>query len=338
MREPPRLAESLIQAVLQTHYDLSNAALTFLALGNDLGSFVYRVDTGDGTRYFLKVRANAGFSAPSLTIPRFFYEQGIPHIIPPVPTNTHELWVRVSDFCISVYPFIDARHAADTGLTLQQWRCLGETIRRIHTNNLPPDLRQTVRRETFIPSRRQLLTDLESMIADNDLADPLRREISTFWQTRQEEIRRVINRADALGNKLRQASLPLVLCHADLHTWNVLVDMSQHMWIVDWDEIIMAPKERDLMFVIGGIGRDLVSAQEAASFVQGYGDAPIDLKLLVYYRYAWAVQDMAAYAEEALFTPDLSDDTRHAAVRGFIDLFAPGNIVEIARISDNGAL
>jgi spectinomycin phosphotransferase len=99
---------------------------------------------------------------------------------------------------------------------------------------------------------------------------------------------------------------------------------------VDWDETILAPKERDLMFVIGGIGHDLVRAHESASFLQGYGDPLIEYHALVYYRYAWAVQDMAAYAEAICLSPQLSESARWDALRGFVDLFAPGNIVTIA--------
>jgi spectinomycin phosphotransferase len=106
------------------------------------------------------------------------------------------------------------------------------------------------------------------------------------------------------------------------------------MWIVDWDEIILAPKERDLMFVIGGIGRDLVRAHETNGFLQGYGDAAIDRLSLAYYRYAWAVQEMGAYAEDVFFSPDLGVQARANSVRAFIDIFAPGNIVAIACSSD----
>jgi spectinomycin phosphotransferase len=98
---------------------------------------------------------------------------------------------------------------------------------------------------------------------------------------------------------------------------------------VDWDETILAPKERDLMFVIGGIGRGLVSPQETASFLEGYGEAAIDQRALLYYRYAWAAQDMGAYAEEA-FSPHLGEPARRDAARGFMSLFEPGNIVAIA--------
>jgi spectinomycin phosphotransferase len=336
MREPPKLADTSIRAALDTHYGLSIRALTFLPIGNDSASFVYRVEALDGMSYFLKVRSGAGFSPPSLVIPRFCYEQGIPHIVTPLPTTDYSLWTHVSDFALSLYPFIDARTAADTGLSDQHWHTLGTTLRQIHASHLPPELRQIVRHEAFIPSRRHVLTDLEAVISSDELADPMQRELSVFWRTRQDDIRALIDRADTLGSQLRQAALPLVLCHADLHTWNVLLDTAQQIWIVDWDETILAPKERDLMFVIGGIGRGLVSADETTCFLQGYGDRDIDRRALVYYRYAWAVQDMGAYAEEVFFSPDRGEQSRSDAVRGFIDLFAPGNIVAIARESDSG--
>lgn len=334
MREPPKLANATIQATLRTHYGLSITSLTFLPIGNDSASFVYRVDANDDKSYFLKVRANSGFSASSLVIPRCLYEHGIPHIITPLPTTTQALWVRVSDFTLSLYPFIDARTAAATGLSFQHWSALGATLHRIHTCQLPPDLQQFIPHESFIPSRRQVLTALDAVMNDH-LTDPLQRELAVFWQRRQADIRMVIDRSDMLGSKLRLASLPLVLCHADLHTWNVLLDTAQQMWIVDWDEVILAPKERDLMFIIKGIGHDLVTSYETTSFLQGYGDAAIDPQALVYYRYAWAVQDMGSYAEQVFFAPDLSEQARNDAVHGFIDLFTPGNIVAIAFKSDS---
>ena len=338
MREPPKLANATIRAALHAHYGLSIAALTFLPIGYDAASFVYRVDAIDGTSYFLKLRTGVGFSPPSLVIPRFLYEQGIPHIVTPLPTTTQALWVRVSDFAMTLYPFLDARTAAEAGLSDQHWHALGATLHQIHTSQLPADLQQITPHETFIPSRRHVLTDLEAVITNHDLADPIQRELGMFWRTRQDDIYALIDRADTLGSQLRQVALPLVPCHADLHTWNVLLDTAQQMWIVDWDETILAPKERDLMFVIEGIGHDLVSSHATTCFLHGYGTAAIDRRALVYYRYAWAVQDMGAYVEQVFFSPDLSEQPRSDAVRDCIDLFAPGNIVAIARASDSSTL
>ena len=122
-----------------------------------------------------------------------------------------------------------------------------------------------------------------------------------------------------------------MLCHADLHTWNVLVEDAGRLWIADWDEAVLAPRERDLMFVVGGgIGHGLVGPSEEASFLEGYGQVTADPALLAYYRCAWAVQDIAAYGEQALLSPTAGEATRRAAVEGFEDLFAPGNIVDLA--------
>jgi spectinomycin phosphotransferase len=185
-----------------------------------------------------------------------------------------------------------------------------------------------------VPSRRNLIGALKDAINRLDLSNPAERELAVFWRARQEKIDTLVERADALGSRLRQASLPFVLCHADLHTWNVLLDTAGQMWIVDWDETVLAPKERDLMFVVGGIGRDLVSPHETACFFEGYGDTSLDPLALTYYRYAWAVQDMAAYGERVFLLPDLGEESRRDAVHDFVNLFEPGNIVDIALESD----
>lgn len=333
MRLPPKLTDAAIRAAVLTNYDLAITTLTFLPIGNDLLSFVYRMEASDGQSYLLKLRAEQGFRAPSLAIPRFCYEQGVPHIVTPVPTTDQRLWVPMGNFALMLYPFLDARTAASTGLSEQHWHELGATMQQIHTMQLPAELQQMVRRETFIPWRRELLTEFEARIAGDEMSGPAQQELSAFWRSHRDKIHALIARADMLGQQLRQAELAPSLCHADLHTWNILLDSAQQIWIIDWDEIILAPKERDLMFVIGGIGRGLVSAHETERFLQGYGDPAIDGRALTYYRYAWAVQDMAAYTQE-VFLPDHPEEARADAVRGFITQFEPGNIVEIATTSD----
>ena len=63
MLEPPSLADSTILAALRAHYGIASAVLTFLPIGNDSASFVYRVEAANGASYFLKERSGAGFSA-----------------------------------------------------------------------------------------------------------------------------------------------------------------------------------------------------------------------------------------------------------------------------------
>ena len=84
------------------------------------------------------------------------------------------------------------------------------------------------------------------------------------------------------------------------------------------------------MFVVGGIMPKLLQPHHTEYFFRGYGDSVIDKDALAYYRYAWAVQDIAADGEQVFFAHELSDESRRHALRGFKQLFDPGNIVSIA--------
>ncbi len=70
-------------------------------------------------------------------------------------------------------------------------------------------------------------------------------------RTNEDEIHRLVDGAEQLAQMLQNDSHSCVLCHSDIHAGNVLIDQSNAIYIVDWDAPIMAPKERDLMFIGG---------------------------------------------------------------------------------------
>ncbi len=334
MHDPPKLSEAEIVAALREHYGIAVRELAFLPGGADTASFVYRADDQAGQAHFVKLRAAERFGPRSLAVPHELAQRGVPHLLAPRSTLAGAPWAELGAYVLTVYPLLEARMAADAGLSLAQWRAFGATVRQVHDSQLPPELRQIMPSEQFAPWRRRLLDGLDAAVAQ---ADPAARELVECWQARRDEIGALAARCDELAAQMRRAELPHALCHADMHTWNVLVGADGALWLVDWDETMLAPKERDLMFVIGGIGRGLVQPHETAAFLEGYGQAAIDQRALTYYRYAWAVQDLAAYAEEALLTPGASPEARRAAARSFVAQLAEGNIVDIARASDRAS-
>jgi spectinomycin phosphotransferase len=334
LREPPGLSDERIGNALEVGYGISVDEITFLPLGADSSSAAYRVRASGGESFFLKVRKGEGFDPRRLFVPRFLSDQGVPHILAPLPTATRDLWIIVDGFGLSLFPSIEGRTAADTGLSEGQWMELGATVRQIHERGSASGILERLPREEFVPTRRAILNRLQEAIAVKGRGDSVCEGLASFWRPREKTIRELVGRCDELGRRLRRTSPQLALCHADLHTWNVLVDLSGEFWIVDWDETILAMKERDLMFVVGGIGPGLVRPDETACFLRGYGQTEIDPLALTYYRYAWALQDMAAYGEQVFFMPDLTDESRRDAVEGFKLLFEPGQIVAIALGSD----
>ena len=330
MREPPALAEDTIVGAVEAGFGIRVTGLVFLPVGNDAASWAYRVEVTGGPSLFLKVRAGAG-AMPGAAVPDHLQRLGVPLVLAPLRTGAGAPWLAVDRFALALYPLLDAATGAETGLSPAQWSQLGAAIRRAHSLPPTPELAELVGRETFRPSRRERFPDLEAEIATADSTDPVAAALASFWDARRDVIGSLVDRADRLGRQLDAEPFPRVLCHGDLHSWNVLVDAGQRLWIVDWDEAVLAPRERDLMFVVGGIGHGLVGPHDTDSFLQGYGETSVDPRLLAYYRTAWAVQDIAAYGEEVLLTPGLGEETRRAALEGFVDLFAPGNIVDLAR-------
>jgi spectinomycin phosphotransferase len=147
-----------------------------------------------------------------------------------------------------------------------------------------------------------------------------------------------LGRAEAFGRRLARKGPARVVCHTDIHTNNVLVAADQRIWIVDWDETMLAPRERDLMFVIGGgLRYDLVAPHQEELFFQGYGATTVDALAITYYRYALAVSDIGDVGEQVFFRPDLGPDSRRTAVERFLLLFQPGNNVAQALGSDEQA-
>jgi len=77
----PKLKDEKIINSLKNEYGLSVEKITFLPLGADLNTAVYRVVTNDETVYFLKLRRGE-FDEATVTVPKYLSDLGIKQIIP----------------------------------------------------------------------------------------------------------------------------------------------------------------------------------------------------------------------------------------------------------------
>ena len=124
-------------------------------------------------------------------------------------------------------------------------------------------LAATVARESFVPWGARPVRALDRQIGRARPDDPLGGELDGGWRAHRDEIRFAADRAERLGRVVAAARPRLVLCHADLHTANLLVDAGDRLFVVDWDGVQFAPPERDLLLVAIG--------EERARFFDGTG-------------------------------------------------------------------
>ena len=138
-----------------------------------------------------------------------------------------------------------------------------------------------------------------------------------------------------LAAELEARPLDTVVCHADLHAGNVHLAASGDLYLVDWDNPVLACKERDLMSVGGGLFGDWYAPEEEERlFYQGYGPAAIDWAALAYYRYERIVQDLAAFCEQ-IFASDEGGEDREQSLHYVRANFRPGGTIAQAHRADS---
>jgi spectinomycin phosphotransferase len=331
MLEKPDLPDEKLIACLRDDYGVHVTEITFLPLGYDVNTAVYRV-ADDATPYFLKLRSG-DFDEGIVAIPRFLHDRGIAQVIPPMETRDGRLWTRMDAYAVILSPFVTGRNGWEEPLSDRQWVDFGSALNGLHTAVAPQSLTQRIPRETYTPHWRDMVREFQARAEDTTFPDPVAAKTAAFLRDNRDVITDLVRRAERLGDTLRAQSLPYVVCHADIHAGNVLLAADGALYIVDWDTLLFAPKERDLMFIGAGIGGSWQSAREEALFYQGYGQTEIDPVAIAYYRYERIVEDIAAFCEQLLLT-DAGGADREQSLHYLMSSFLPGGEMEIAYRSD----
>ena len=292
-----------------------------------------------------------------------------------------------TDYYLLAYPYIEGKSGMECGLSHVQWYEFGSLISRVHeminifckSSTFSPPV------ESFNSIWGRKVRAIDKLICDyfETANEPLAQQQNGFcaseskdifvaletnnigkkfayaWKERRKEIFHVLSRCEELGHEVANVADPstFVLCHGDMHTANVLISNDeQHsdftskrpkLWLVDWDECCIAPKERDLMFLFDET-RSANSA-EVAMFLRGYfgcnasNPLPfswqhyVDKMALAYYRYEWAVQELGDSADRILLM-QAGLETLTSALQDFEQLFSPGNVIQHAYKLDKSIL
>ena len=328
MIEKPNIPDKKIISSLQENYSIPATGVEFLPLGLDSSAWAYRVEVENAT-YFLKLRKELPNPA-GILIPRFLREQGIQQVMAPLATNNGEAWVCADGFFFILYPFVTGNEVMEVGMSDEHWVEFGSILKQLHTTKPIPELLRQVKRETFIPKQLEYTQKLHTQVKYLKYDDPFQKELAAFWLENYETISTILELTEALSKRMQETNLEFVLCHADIHTANLLLSDDDKIYIVDWDETLLAPKERDLLFVIGSIFNDTSDGGWERLFFEGYGETEVDPLVLAYYRYDWCIEDIGEFAEDVFDRENLGEETKANSIRWFKTLFAGGASVELA--------
>ena len=181
---------------------------------------------------------------------------------------------------------------------------------------------------------REIVKQFQRQAAESTFDDPVSVALADLLKAQEPAVSRLVRRAERLAQALQKHPPQFVLCHADIHAANLLIEADGRLHVVDWDTVILAPKERDLMFSGGGqFAYRRTPQAEDQLFYKRYGQTQIDQVALAYYRYERIIEDIAVFCEIVLLSTEGGED-REQSYKYLISNFLPNGILDIAYNAD----
>ncbi len=113
---------------------------------------------------------------------------------------------RIEDFTLIVYPFVKGQDGFSCNLTDNQWFNLGKALRQVHEIDVPPSIQNQLRREVYSPKWREAVRSLYVHIEAEPIGDEIALKLLKFMKENMPTIRRLVDRAEQLGQKLQDQS------------------------------------------------------------------------------------------------------------------------------------
>ncbi|MEV6269992.1 phosphotransferase [Kribbella sp. NPDC051936] len=287
------MGETLMRKWLLADFGLDVVELTPVAEGADIAAQVWRVSTA--TNVYAVKWSGAGTNTGH-QVAAFLADSGLPGVPEMIRTVEGGLWSVHAKKRLTITPWIDGPRAARTGLTDEQWSEYGALLRRVHDAEPPHRLRDALPKHSHIDARTPALaaevrTRLETPEGE------VEEELAAVWKQYDHIIE------DLLTNRPPAPTGPRVVCHGDPHLGNVLIRDGLHL--IDWDDVIFAPREQDLMFMLGGMA-DVgpTTTDQMDAFLAGYGPHTVDQEAVHYYRHVRAFEDVVGWSHQAITGPE----------------------------------
>lgn len=226
--------------ILSQHYHIHNAQLTEVTPG--WSALAYRVDVND-KRYFLKIYDKTRHTAQ-------FWIEGIDRYIPALmQLGQHTaLRGRIPSIITTTdgsYKCEDEKHlyilfdwiygatSRDNPLTPPQLSELSHIIAELHSfGEVNPAFTNVLRESYDIHFYDSLMSRAENR--DENIP---REYLSLITEK--------LHQLSEVSSDLSAQNLPLVLCHNDIHGWNVIT-RGDSLVLLDWEGLKLAPAEADL--------------------------------------------------------------------------------------------
>lgn len=198
------------------------------------------IDDSKGNQYFCKLVDKPLFIPQiieSLPIVEEVYTKGISRISYPV-RGKNDLYVFSDKTLIILYNYISAPQNFD-----YNFHAVGKVLAEIH--NLTPQVSTSPPKESFEFPNEEIFNERFVAALDYNSDNAVMKEFKNLLREYKNEILLYKDIFLDVCNLCKNDTPNLVLTHGDVYT-NILVKSPYDIYIIDWDELRLAPAERDL--------------------------------------------------------------------------------------------
>jgi thiamine kinase-like enzyme len=240
-----------INTILKENYNLN--VINVVPQKGGWASLAYKVFTDEHV-YFLKVYEKDRASTEKWTalideyMPILFWllQNSIlkDKIVVPIWTINGNYKCEDEKGIYIVYEYIVGETIGDKDLTEEQIEQLSHIITELHSYGGEISQKTDGIKEDFTIPYLQKLRYL--FIDENHtMPDDIREVIDPYM----EQITNWMDELERLSISLKKSNLKMVLCHTDIHNWNLMQSQKQLM-LIDWEGLILAPAEADMIFLV----------------------------------------------------------------------------------------
>lgn len=299
--------------------------------GADATAELWRATTTDGGEYAVKL--SGGGTPAGLVVTARLARRGVPGIVAPRVSREGGVCTVHQGRRLSVVPWVSDERALAGGMRPAHWRAYGEVLAATHAVAVTDQLAGLPGEDHTHTAVGAATREMDRRLraADDRTVDRWTRAVAGRWRKAADDLTTLLDRVDRLGAELRACPADLVVCHGDPHLGNLLLGGDGQVWLIDWDDAVLAPRERDLLFVLDGVlAFAPVTPAEQAAFFEGYGPAQPDPVRLAYHLGVRALDDMSSWAGDVADVERPEAD-RVRALRIVDGLLSPVGLVSLAR-------
>jgi len=304
LKTEPSIDKIALIETVRREYGLCIESLNFSPTG--WVAHCYVVDCAGGERYFLKLCGDSG-QIPLAASDIDFYlpltyqlcsKRILPHIACPVRTRTGRFTACFENHLLILFDFIAGKIVGHDGLSDEILVKLAELVGILHKSTSKIEVEHPFYERFDMAFEDNLVNGLDVLagITSNDRNG--KQELRKLLLPRKDEILGYLHRLKELQALAKAAGKEMVVCHTDLHGENLMVDDQGNLYILDWENAMIAPPEHDLFFFAGD---DYFWDFFLPNYEGEFGPVNLDSNVFGFYYYRRNLEDLTDWIIRILY-------------------------------------